>query len=254
MSGKIHSRISMISFVGFILISSALADRNSKESILVQNIGPEISKENITFILELTKRREELSFQQASTLPKSSAKYSPAILEMIRTNVENISTTLDEVKNDSDIIKTAVVYDEKGWTDGNVIFYIPNADGYRIVSSFEEIETLVHWYAPAGFEEGILKDVDNLLSAARKDNDGLKQLHKKKVTGKSLDDALGILESEIRRLGAEERGPILENGWSPKLTHALKDPIIFQKIKNSNDSTVKWAFEYLEKENVIMVR
>ena len=234
MSGKIHSRISMISFVGFILISSALADRNSKESILVQNIGPEISKENITFILELTKRREELSFQQASTLPKSSAKYSPAILEMIRTNVENISTTLDEVKNDSDIIKTAVVYDEKGWTDGNVIFYIPNA--------------------PAGFEEGILKDVDNLLSAARKDNDGLKKLHKKKVTGKSLDDALGILESEIRRLGAEERGPILENGWSPKLTHALKDPIIFQKIKNSNDSTVKWAFEYLEKENVIMVR
>jgi hypothetical protein len=240
--------------VGFALISSAFAGRNSKEGVLVQNIGPEISKESITFILELKNRREELSFQQASTLPRYSPKYSTAILEVIRTGIENISATLDEVKKSSDIIKTAVVLDEKGWKDGNVVFYIPNADGYRIVSSFEEIERLVHWYALAGFEEGILKDVDNLLSDARKNNKGLRKLHEKKMAEKSLNVALGILESEIRRLGAEERGPILKNDWSPKLSHALEDPAILQQIKNSNEPAVKLAFEYLEKEKVIRLK
>lgn len=254
MPHKIHFRNSIITFVGFALISSAFADRNSKESVLIQNMGPEISKDNITFILELKKRREELSFQEVSTLPKSSQKYSSAVLKMIRANVDNISATIDEIKNNSDVIKTAVVSSEKGWTDGNVIFYIPNADGYRIVSSFEEIERLVHWYAHPGFEEGILQHVDNLLTEARKEDKSLRKLHEKKVTERSLNEALGILESEIRRLGAEEKGPILENGWSPKLTHALKDPIILQKIENSNESAVKWAFEYLKKKDVIKIK
>ena len=254
MRGSIRLRMSVIMFVGVALVSSAFAGRNSKESVMIQNTGSEISKEHIAFILELKKSREELSFQQASTLPGSSPAYSTAIHRMIRRNVENISATLDEVKNDGDNIKAAVVSSERGWNDGNVIFYIPNADGYRILSSFEEIERLVHSYVHPGFEAKTLKEVDDLLSEIRKDNRSLRTLHKELIAEEALNNALGILESETRRLGAEERGPILENGWSPKLTHALKDPKILQQIETSNDSAVKWAFEYLNKMNVIRAK
>lgn len=237
--------------VSFLLLgfTSEMSNRNTKESFKFIHNGKVISKDSITIILELKNSREELrynDFHNQTNIKRS-------VKTAVQKNMIKINSVINEIKGRDQGIEIAFVSGKEDWAEKNVVVFLPTVKGYRILTSFKEMERLIHLIKSKSYDEKDLAELDRFLEKARAQDKDLRELHEDYIKEHSLNLALGILEKELRSLSVVEKGPIYRNGSSPKINNAIKDLQILNEIKNSENTDVQWAFNFLLEKEVIEI-
>ncbi len=244
----------ILSAIFIILLThcSHLSDkRNIVESINIINEGEEISEDNIFFILQLENETDKLSYREAKDAQDDSGNYHDFINELIKNNIKKVNATLESAAADSEPVKITFVSGEKDWSDENIVLYVPFKKGFVILTSMDEIKKAIYSSNPYNLDDETINLLQAQLGEARKQNKEFGAFCDAYEDNQNTNKALAIMEVELRKLNAEENGPLLKNGESPKISNAIRDPKILRGIENSNDSLVIWAYSYLSGKKII---
>lgn len=249
----------------------AVEHRNLGEAILVRT-SPAASETDTRLILELRDVREELPLNEVDAFLASprSAALSRANRARLRECREALRRTLPQAGRE---LAAGVVIlrpdPDRAWADGNLVVYVPGRSAVRVLFSRAEIGQLL-----------ALKECTDDLAAIRHthpefDSERLRDLRDRaaalglKVANLSPSEvelehlqteaATRVLERRLREDGVPLPGdsPLLTTSGlrssprSPKLTAALKDRSVVERVLHDGDPDTLRALVFLVRRNVI---
>jgi hypothetical protein len=233
--------------------------RNLTDSVVVV-ARPALARQDIRFILELKDTREEVMLVDLGAFLASPAggHLSRAVKSAIGDKRRKIEQTVGEAAAHPDEVILARPAQQQPYDDDNIVVYLKGRDGYHVYSRLAEINRVFAFKAMASdlktirythpfFDATVL---DQLRAALEEEGIELRNIDLSRAEIEELKTlaAAGILERKLRTLGGDEpvlTGALLKNNRSPKLTRALRDASVFERIISCGDPEVIRALLYL---------
>ncbi|MFQ5424297.1 MAG: hypothetical protein ACE5F9_10000 [Phycisphaerae bacterium] len=244
--------------------------RNIKEAVSVAS-RPSLTEKDVRFILELRQNRTEIALSDVDEFLSGpeSAHVGYSVKADLKHKKRKLQETLAKAIATVDAGCAVTRPDpEHAFTDDNIVVYLRGREGCRVYFSYGEIDALFAYpevtedlatvrYTNPLFETGTL----DLLKASLKErhietpNLALPEGRLKQL--KSLA-AAGVLERKLRSLDVPLTGDtlLLASGLfvprhSPKLTDALGDKDVLERVLSCGEPNVIRALVYLINNDVV---
>lgn len=244
--------------------------RNLADAIIV-TAPPSLIESETKIVLELRDDREDLLLSEVDAFLASerAAKLGRAVRSQLRERGENLRRTMPQARQEwTNGLAIIRPNPSRAFVDGNIVIYIANDSGVRVLFSRAEIGQLLASkecaddlatirYTHPGFDSARLGVLRDRVAALDSKVENISP-SKPEVERLRTEAATRVLERYLRDNGLlrPEGSPLLTSGLlssmrSPKLTEALKDRSVVERILQDHNPNALRAMVFLVNRNVI---
>ncbi len=249
---------------------STAGHRNLGEAIVVTT-GPSLGESETKLVLELRNGREELSLSEADAFLASdrAARLSHAIRSQLRERCQALRLTMPQARQElADGIAIIRPDPERACADGNMAIYVVGRSAVHVLFTRAEIGQLLAFkecdddlatirYTHPGFDSARLCALRDRVAALDLKVANLAP-SKAELERLKTEAATRVLERYLRDAGLPlpDSSPLLTSGplssaRSPKLTGALKNPSVVERVLQDHKPNTLRALVFLVNRNVI---
>lgn len=249
---------------------ASLKFRNLTDSIVVA-AAPALSESETKIVLELRHDVEEVTLSDVDAFLASdrAAKLSRADRDRLRERCEALRATLPQARREfADGVAILRPDPSKAFADGNLAVYVAGRSVARVLFSRDEVGRLLALreytddlaairYKHPDFESATLGVLRDRLAALKLEPSGL-TVSKSDTKRLKTEAATRVLERYLRErnLPLPDGAPLLTSDVlgrprSPKLTAALKDSSVVERILQDRDPNTLRALLFLDNHDIV---
>ncbi len=266
----ILAQVALIAAGFFIPGCTSAGHRNLSAAVIV-TASPSLADGDVTIVLELRNAREEFSLSESDAFLASNraAKLSHAVRSQLRERCQTLRRTMPQARSElSDGLAIIRPDPQRACANGNIVVYAAGKSEIHVLFSCAEIGHLLAFkeladdlatirYTHPAFDSTRLRALRDRIATL-----GLKvenvSLSRPELERLKTEAAARVLERYLRESGLPlpDGSPLMVSGplsstRSPKLTAALKDPSVIERLLRNHDPDVLRALVFLVNRRVI---